>query len=81
MEQIKYMFYKKLNNEDLKEVEKREELIRSYKLVVSALEMQNRLYMNGILPKYGCDLNKNYNIDVKTGRIKEAKTPPPQPTR
>ena len=60
------MFKKKmkLNKEDLSELKQRAELINSYKLVVSALEMQKNLYLNKILPKYGCDMNKNYNIDV-----------------
>ena len=67
------MFKKKmkLNKEDLSELKQRAELINSYKLVVSALEMQKNLYLNKILPKYGCDMNKNYNIDVKVGAIKE----------
>lgn len=67
------MFDKKLKKEDLEELRKRSELINSHKLIVSALEMQKQIYLNGILPKYGCDLNKNYKIDVKTGRIKEVK--------
>jgi len=67
------MFNKKLKKEDLEELKKREEIMNSYKLVVSALEIQNRIYMNGILPKYGCDMNKNYNINLKTGEIKELK--------
>jgi hypothetical protein len=71
------MFKKKtkLNKEDLLELKQRAELINSYKLVVSALEMQKNLYLNKILPKYGCDMNKNYNIDVKVGTIKESDIP------
>ena len=72
------MFYRKLRDSDLEELKKREELINSHKLITDALEMQKRIYLNGILPKYGCDLNKNYNIDIKTGRIKEAKVSLPQ---
>jgi len=67
------MFHKKLKSEDLEELKKREELINSHKLIVNALEVQKRIYLNGILPKYGCDLNKNYNIDIKTGKITEIK--------
>lgn len=67
------MFYKKLKNEDLEELKKREELIQGFRLAADALEMQKKLYLSGILPKYGCDLNKNYDIDFKTGRIKEVK--------
>ena len=69
------MFNKKLKDKDWQELRKREELINSHKLIVEALEMQKRIYLNGILPKYGCDLNKNHNIDFKTGRITEIKTP------
>ena len=68
------MFKKKLNNDDLVELKKREELVNSYKLVIDALELQKRFYLNSILPKYGCDVNKNYNIDLKVGTIKEAET-------
>jgi hypothetical protein len=69
-------FKKKLNQADLEELKRREELINSHKLVVSALEMQKTFYLNKILPKYGCDLNKNYQIDFKTGKIVEAKRNP-----
>ena len=67
------MFEKKLNPEDLEELKKREELINSHKLIVSALEMQKSIYLKGILPKYGCDLNKDYKIDFKSGEIEEVK--------
>jgi len=69
------MFNKKiLNQEDLIEIKKRVELINSYKLVIDALEIQKSIYLNQILPKYGCDINKQYNIDFKSGKIKEVKT-------
>ena len=73
------MFSKKLSEEDLGELIKREELILSYRLVSDALEMKKAIYLNGILPKYGCDLNKNYNIDRKTGGITEVERQPNQP--
>jgi len=72
------MFDKKLKPEDLEEMRKREELINAQKLIVSALEIQKKIYLNGILPKYGCDLNKNYNIDFKTGKIADIKEQPKQ---
>jgi len=69
------MFNKKtLNQEDLAEIKKRVELINSYKVVVNALEIQKGIYLNQVLPKYGCDINKQYNIDFKSGKIKEVKT-------
>jgi len=67
------MFKKRINSEELEELKKREELINSYKLVVNALEMQKRIYLQKILPKYGCDSDKVYNIDIKVGKIKEIK--------
>lgn len=75
------MFYKKLKANDLEELKKREELILGFRLAANALEMQKKIYLSGILPKYGCDLNKEYSIDFKTGKIQEQKNPqPPPPT-
>jgi len=67
------MFNKKLNQEDLEELRKRTELINSYRLVTEALEIQKQIYIRNLLPKYSCDLNKNYSVDLRTGQIKEAK--------
>ena len=67
------MFYKKLNKKDLEELRKREELLRSFVLIVEALQMQKRVYLSEVLPKYGCDLGKNYNINPETGKIGEIK--------
>lgn len=70
------MFEKRLSKEDLEELRKREELINQHKLIAEALELQKQIYIRNLLPKYQCDMNKNYNIDLKTGRIKEVKEKP-----
>lgn len=70
------MFEKKLSKEDLEELRKRTELINEHILIAQALEIQKQIFMNNILPKYQCDLNKKYNIDLKNGRIKEIKEKP-----
>jgi len=67
------MFSKKINQQELIELKKRAELINSYKLVVGGLEIQKDLYLRSILPKYGCDMNKNYSVDFESGRISEVK--------
>ena len=67
------MFEKKLSKEDLEELRKRTELINQYILVAQALEMQKQIFIRNILPKYNCDMNKNYNIDLRSGQIKEVK--------
>ena len=64
---------KKLTKEDLEELRKRTELINQYILVAQALEMQKQIFIRNILPKYKCDMNKNYNIDLRNGQIKEVK--------
>ena len=69
------MFEKKLKLEELEELKKRTELINQYLLIAQALEMQKGIYTRDILPKYGCDLNKNYSIDLKSGKIKLVKQP------
>jgi len=69
------MFEKKLKPEDLEELRKRTELINQHILISQALEMQKQIFIRNILPKYGLDLNKNYSIDLKNGKIKEVKEP------
>ena len=67
------MLNKKINSKDLEEVKKRIELINSHKLIISALEMQKDIFLRQVLPKYGCDMNKKYDLNFDTGRIKEIK--------
>ena len=70
------MFEKKLSKEDLEELRKRTELINQHILISQALKMQKQIFIRNLLPKYKCDLNKNYNIDFRNGQIKEAKEKP-----
>ena len=70
------MFEKKLKKEDLEELRKRTELINQYILIAQALEMQKQIFIKNLLPKYGCDMNKNYNINLRNGQIKEVKIKP-----
>lgn len=70
------MFEKKLKTEDLEELKKRAELINQHVLIQQALEMQKQIYIKNILPKYGLDMNKNYEIDLRTGKIKKVKPEP-----
>jgi len=70
------MFEKKLKKEDLEELRKRTELINQYILVAQALEMQKQIFIKNLLPKYKCDMNKNYNINLRNGQIKEVKIKP-----
>ena len=67
------MFKKKLSNEDLEELRKRVELINQHILISQALEMQKQIFIRNLLPKYGLDLNKNWNINLKNGQIIEIK--------
>jgi len=72
------MFEKKLLKKDLEELRKRTELINQHILISQALEMQKQIFIRNLLPKYGLDLNKNYNIDLQNGRITEVKEKPQQ---
>ena len=64
---------KRLSKEDLIELRKRTELINSSILVSQSLEIQKQIYIRNILPKYNCDLSRNYNINLKNGKITEIK--------
>ena len=70
------MFNKRLSKEDLEELRKRTELINQHILIAQALEMQKQIFIKNLLPKYKCDMNKNYNIDLRNGQIKEVKIKP-----
>jgi len=70
------MLHKKVNPRELEELKKRVELINQHTLIAQALGVQKDLYIRNILPKYGCDLNKNYTIELKSGRIKLIKPKP-----
>ena len=74
------MFKRKVSREDLEELRKRTELFNQYSLLTEGLRVQNQIYIGNLLPKYGCDMNKNYNIDLKTGEITEiqVQTQPPR---
>lgn len=67
------MFDKKLNQKDLEELRKRNELVKQHLLIAEALEIQKQLWFKNTLPKYGLDLDKKYNIDLRTGKIKQTK--------
>jgi len=67
------MFEKRLSKEDLEELKKRVELINQHILISQALEMQKQIFIRNLLPKYGLDLNKNWNINLKNGQIIEIK--------
>jgi len=70
------MFEKKLSIEDLEELKKRTELVNQHILIAQALEMQKQIFIKNLLPKYNCDMNKNYNINLRSGQIKEIKIKP-----
>ena len=70
------MFNKKLDKIDLEELRKRTELINQYISIAQALEIQKQMFLRDILPKYGLDLNKSYDIDLKTGKITKIKENP-----
>lgn len=69
------MFTKRINKEDLEEIRKRQEMIHQYKLIAQALETQKQQYIVSRFPKYGLDPSRQYDIDLKTGRITENKNP------
>ncbi|MDP2655604.1 MAG: hypothetical protein Q8P17_03665 [bacterium] len=62
---------KKLSREDLEEIRKRDELVNQHRLTAQALEHQKQIYIQQLFPKYGLDPNKQFNIDLKSGRISE----------
>ena len=74
---------KKIEEEDLIEIKKREELMNQHVLIVQALENELRGFLGSKLSKYGLDSQKDWRFDTKSGTIKEVKRPQqnmPMPT-
>jgi len=69
------MFSKKLDKTDLEELRKRTELINQHILISQALEAQKQQFLLSRFSRYGLDITKQYDIELKTGRITEAKIP------
>ncbi len=67
------MFSKKLDKTDLEELRKRTELINQHILISQAIEAQKQQFLLSRFSKYGLDITKEYDIDLKTGKIVEAK--------
>ncbi len=67
------MFTKKLEKTDLEELRKREELINQHILIIQALQAQKQNFIISRFSKYGMDITKEYNIDLKTGKISESR--------
>lgn len=67
------MFSKRLDKTDLEELRKRTELINQHVLISQALETQKQQFLLSRFSKYGLDITQEYDIDLKTGKIIEAK--------
>jgi hypothetical protein len=69
------MFSKRLDKTDLEELRKRTELINQHVLISQALETQKQQFLLNRFSKYRLDITQEYDIDLKTGKITEAKKP------
>jgi len=67
------MFSKRLEKTDLEELRKRTELINQHILISRALEAQKQQFLISRFSKYELDITKQYDIDLKTGKITGAK--------
>ena len=66
---------KQIEEEDLKEITKREELINQHVLIVQSLQNELRGFLSSKMSKYGLDGQKDWQFDTKSGTIKEMKRP------
>ena len=66
---LRDMLKRKIKSDDLVELKLREELIKQHLLIVQALGVQKDIFMRNLLLKYGYGLDKNYQIDLKTGKV------------
>ena len=66
------MFNKKIDKIDLEELRKREELINQHILITQALQTQKQSFLLSLFSKYGLDISKEYNINLRNGKITES---------
>ena len=62
-----------LSKEDKEELAARQRHINEQILVVNSLEAAKQAWIKGKYSKYGLDANKNWTINVLTGKITEIK--------
>jgi len=66
---------KKLKGQKLSELQKRNALVNQYVLIAQALELQKRVWLQGIIKEMGLDERKSWSVDPKSGAITELQTP------
>jgi len=73
--------FKKLKKADLQELTKRLEQINEYAYVYRALIAMKSIWLNQKIEELGLDTDKQYNVDLKSGRvIPIPEQPKPNPT-
>ena len=61
--------FKKLNREKIEELKARERMVNEYLLTAQAIKLQKDLWLNNELKALGVDIEKQWNVDYKTGKI------------
>ena len=67
------MFGKRLQQKDVSELRKREELINQHRLIIQGLEILRMVFVKKLVERYKLNPKKNYSFDLKTGKIKVKK--------
>ncbi len=65
----------KINKDKLQEIRRREIMIKEQILIVESLELNKRLYVKKVLENMGFDKDKNYNINLDSGKVVEQEKP------
>lgn len=68
------MFNKKVKKEDLAKLQKLSDLLGNNLLICQSLELKKRVLTKEVLLKNKLDIDKNYSIDLRTGKITEIKS-------
>lgn len=65
----------RLKGGDLEELKARAKIMAQHNLIIQALDLQRKVWMNGKFKELGLDLNKDYEVDFKNGDIREQNGP------
>jgi hypothetical protein len=64
---------KKIPQDKLEEIRRREILVREHLLIAESLDQNKKMYLNGILRELGYDDKESYNINLDNGKVEIAK--------
>ncbi len=62
---------KRIPKDKVEEIKKMEIMIREHLFIADSIELKKRFYINNLLKELGYPQDKNFNINLDNGKIRE----------